>query len=190
MTAGLRRLRSDKPFILCAAGMLILTAVTSFFGAQSGVAMIEQGYFRSLDDYYFQLFPFTALFFAVAVSLFIGVEYGEGTLRNKVMSGHTRARIYLSNWLLCLTEGECITAAWLLGGLSAIPVIGLFSMSSINVFLYILTALFATAALTAVFTLAGMLLSNRTIAVVIAIILAIGLLIGAANCIRPSPPRR
>ncbi len=37
---------------------------------------------------------------AIFTSLFLGVEYSEGAIRNKISMGHKRTAIYLSNLIL------------------------------------------------------------------------------------------
>ena len=43
------------------------------------------------------------LFMAMFTSLFIGTEYDYGTIRNKIIVGHSRTSIYFSN--LSMTPG-------------------------------------------------------------------------------------
>lgn len=38
---------------------------------------------------------------AVFVGIFVGTEYSDGTIRNKITAGHTRGCIYFSKWIVC-----------------------------------------------------------------------------------------
>lgn len=42
---------------------------------------------------------------AVFIGIFVGTEYSDGTLRNKLIIGHSRSSIYLSNLIVCTTAG-------------------------------------------------------------------------------------
>lgn len=48
---------------------------------------------------------------AIFVSIYIGVEYSNGTIRNKLSAGHSRVHIYAANLIVCYTAGviACIT---------------------------------------------------------------------------------
>lgn len=38
---------------------------------------------------------------AVFIGIFVGTEYSDGTIRNKLTAGHSRSSIYLSKWIVC-----------------------------------------------------------------------------------------
>lgn len=42
---------------------------------------------------------------AVFIGIFVGTEYSDGTLRNKLIIGHSRSSIYISNLIVCTTAG-------------------------------------------------------------------------------------
>lgn len=42
---------------------------------------------------------------AVFIGVFVGTEYSDGTLRNKLIIGHSRSSIYISNLIVCTTAG-------------------------------------------------------------------------------------
>lgn len=56
------------------------------------------------------------LIFAVAVfiSIFVGTEYSDGTIRNKLTAGHTRRNIYFSKLIVCATAGFTIHILYIL----------------------------------------------------------------------------
>lgn len=56
---------------------------------------------RIVDGTWIQLFFIYALFVPLMVSLltalFIGTDYSDGTMRNKLIAGHVRRKIYVAN---------------------------------------------------------------------------------------------
>lgn len=42
---------------------------------------------------------------AVFIGVFVGTEYSDGTLRNKLIIGHSRSSIYIANLIVCTTAG-------------------------------------------------------------------------------------
>ena len=178
--SGFHRLWKNKVFWIGMIAMLVISVGTVLNGSRQAVTMMSGGYTRTLDDYYFELAPVVSLFCAVFASLFIGTEYSDGTMRNKIIVGRTRTEIYLSNYFICFVAGVCFVAVWLIGGLVGIPSLGLWKIGIEGALLYAVVAIFFTAALTGIFTLLCMLSSNKAITAVIAILLAIGLLVIAS----------
>lgn len=55
--------------------------------------------------YFFNGMLFIGVVIAMFTSFFIGVEYDEGTIRNKLIVGHKRRDIYLAAFLVCFAVG-------------------------------------------------------------------------------------
>ncbi len=55
--------------------------------------------------YFFNAILVIGVVIAVFSVFFIGVEYSDGTIRNKLIIGHKRREIYLANVLVCFTVG-------------------------------------------------------------------------------------
>ena len=114
---------------------------------------------------------------SVFISLFVGTEYSDGAMRNKVISGYTRSDIYLANvtacilagWLMCL---GCVAASLLAG----IPLLGFFQESVQTVLLQGVCVFALSAAYAAIFCLIAMLNSNRSVSAIICVSLAFLLL--------------
>lgn len=56
-----------------------------------------------------------AILIPAFVSLFVGTEYSDGTIRNKMIIGHTRTCIYLSNLIVCSTAGLGFCLSYIVG---------------------------------------------------------------------------
>lgn len=46
-------------------------------------------------------FPYLVWIFPILIALFLGIEYSDGTIRNKLIIGHRRSSIYLSKLIVC-----------------------------------------------------------------------------------------
>ena len=171
LSANFMRLRKSKEFWLCAVSTLLIAVVMIYTGAETASSMIDRGFIRNLDDFYFQLAPYTGAIMAIFVSLFLGTEYSDGTIRNKLIVGHTRKDIYLANFLTCLASGIIITSLWFIGGLPGMRLIGNFEMKISEVIVYFLVALGITAAFTAIFVCISSLSRNKAITVVLVLVL-------------------
>lgn len=135
---------------------------------------------RDLDYYYFQPMPFFSVVLSVLIALFVGAEYSDGTIRNKLIVGHTRASIYLAGLLTCFTGVAVAALGWILGGLAGIPYFGLWSVGTAKFVQYALLATLSLLATTAILVLEAQLISNKTVTAVVTIFTAIGLLLLAS----------
>lgn len=50
-----------------------------------------------LDRFVNEFIMYIGIFIAIFVSVFVGKEHSEGIIRNKIIAGHKRINIYLSN---------------------------------------------------------------------------------------------
>jgi ABC-2 type transport system permease protein len=179
ISANISRLLKDKIFWICTVAMLLLSVGVMLNGCrQASMNGVEQETF--LSEYYFNYAPVIGAFMAVFISLFTGTEYSDGTIRNKLTVGHTRTHIYLSNFIVCFGAGLVIMAGWLLGGLVGIPFLRTGDIGIGGYALLVLVAFFFVAALTGIFTMLGMLSSNKAYTAVMSIVLYLVLLVAAS----------
>lgn len=54
----------------------------------------------SIEQVFFTFHQMSGLLYAAFISLFLGTEYSDGVLRNKLIVGHKRTHIYLTNLLV------------------------------------------------------------------------------------------
>lgn len=174
LSADFCRLRRDKVFWIGTLAMLVYTAAVMLFSCQQ--ALKDSSEFQyALDTFYFCYAILIGLPIAVYVSLFLGTEYNDGTIRNKVIAGHTRRDIYLSHLITNLVSGLSMLLASLLGGLVGIPFLGTWKMGK-TVFVFLLISVLFTTSYVAVYTLIGMLCSNKAVSAVLTILLFWGLM--------------
>lgn len=137
-------------------------------------------YHPHIDNILFSNSLFMPLVAAVFIGLFVGTEYNDGTMRNKLIIGHSRGAVYVSNLIVC-------TAALLLMHLMDIaaivavgfPLVGNIEMPVSGLAVLGLISLVTVMALSAVFLVISMLVHSKAYGSVGAIILAIVFLLGA-----------
>ncbi len=159
--AGFARLKKDLAFWVCFLGMLgmgVFLPVGQYFDS------IKYNTVPMPDNLIFNYVPFVCLAAALFISLYLGVDYSDGTVRNKVMVGRTRKEIYMANWvvcvlgtlLLCLAFAVPATAlSLLLLGACKAPAIAFVTTAALSV----LTAV----AISSVYTLVGTLCQNKAV---------------------------
>lgn len=161
LRANFYRIWRSQALWLCAAGAFVFSAAF-LLGVHAG----EDGS-ATLDNMFLQVFPFLAILHAAFTSLFLGTEYQDGTLRNKLIAGHPRWKVYGAYLITAAAGCFVIVAGWLAGCAVGAMRFGWFTMPAQTMLLVLAVALLLTAALTAIFTLVGLLLPNRAAAAVV-----------------------
>lgn len=78
--------------------------------------------YRQADNSLFMGTILVVFVIAAFAGLFVGTEYSDGTIRNKLIVGHRRSNVYISKLIVCVLAGiimqlVCIFAAWVTGTL-------------------------------------------------------------------------
>lgn len=110
---------------------------------------------------------------AVFTSLFFGVEYSEGTMRNKLMVGHTRCSIYMANLITSISAGIIFVTVWLIPYATLGAVLMERENSWLMILMFFFTILFEISVFSAIFVFIMMLCSSRAISSVICLILSL-----------------
>ena len=128
------------------------------------------------------MFTTDGLISAIFTSLFIGSEYSDGTIRNKIIVGHSRIRIYLANLIVCAIA-KCIDFAVLyrwsfcneetLNG-------GELITETATIFLCMISSLMISVTFASIMTLLAILNTNKAGNVVVSMILALVLLVSGS----------
>lgn len=170
LMTNLKRLVKTRAFQLAAA----VVAVIGLFE----ILMMYRDSIIEMDAPYFDggLFSFAALgVFALAavVPLFVGSEYSDGTIRNKLVVGHLRGAVYLSMLFTSLFAGTLLILVWT----AAYLIPGVILMEHANplwVYLCLYLAMFLELAVfSAIFTLLTMTLGNKAGSAVVCILCAL-----------------
>ena len=123
--------------------------------------------------YFFNEMLFIHVITAIFTAFFIGVEYSDGTIRNKFVVWHTRKSVYLSNFITCCIVGliQFVTYS-IMSVISGYLLIGSNSFTAMTQLLWrIFYSILIIMAYSALFSLVAMLDSNKTRAVVVGVVL-------------------
>lgn len=118
MRANLARLWKSRIFWLCVIGLAVMSVCESVDNLKLQ-AYDEVVY---TEDSLFEFTPMLGVVLAAFCSLFIGTEYSDGAMRNKLIVGCRRGSIFLANFLTCAISGTIISLGYIvpcvaLGGL-------------------------------------------------------------------------
>lgn len=159
--------------------LLICMFAYGVYSASNAASEARAGFV--LDGCFFEFAPFMGLAAAIFISLFIGSEYSDGTIRNKLVVGHSRMRIYLANLIVCSIACVLISLAYVAG----VIVVGsskggeLLTETSV-VSMCLICSLLVSIAFTSIMTMLALLNTNKAGNVVVSMILALVLLVSGS----------
>lgn len=160
-------------------------AAAAFFAAWIAIANYSPEFQAGadrlyLDDVFFNFYQILSVFLAAGIGLIVGTEYSDGTLRNKLVAGHSRSTVYFS----LLFTGMISTVLVLVAHGAITYVLGRFLFGNVQmpvlqfVELVLLAALDAFV-LAALFTAIALNCSSKAASAVICLILSLMLAFGA-----------
>ncbi len=159
--------------------LLISMFAYGIYSASNAASEARAGF--TLDGCVFEFVPFMGIVAAIFISLFVGSEYSDGTIRNKLVTGHSRMRIYLANLIVCSIACVLVSLAYIAGIIVVSSSKGGELLTEMSVIaLFLLCSIFASAAFTSIMTMLAMLNSNKAGNVVVSMILALVLLVSSS----------
>lgn len=131
----------------------------------------------SIERVFFTFHQMSCLLYAAFISLFLGTEYSDGVLRNKLIVGHKRIHIYITNLIVVSVVSLLVVAIHAvftlpLGHLLFTP----FSIPASRVIYCILCIGLMSCVFSAICTAISMNCSNKAIAAVVSLLVMILLL--------------
>ena len=173
LRANLSRLWKSRIFYIGLAVMLLfnLFLVIDVWHSE------RQGYPQPLEDVLFQNCIIIGFVCSVFVGMFLGTEYSDGTIRNKIAVGHTRASIYLANLIVCAAASALLLVISLALGFG----LGSFLLDPLGLpmkvlLLYTCIGLLTTVSFASIYTLVAMLSPSKASGAVLCLVLALVLL--------------
>lgn len=169
LAANFSRLFKNKVFWICC---IFAFCYGVFMQTMNYLTAIASGEVPQIDDLFFSFAIWTGILLSAFISLFLGTEYSDGTIRNKLVIGHRRHDIYLSNLIVCITAGAVMCAINLVVSFAVgIPLMGGFDTGAELVFATCIGILITAAAFASICTMISMLCQNKAAAAVINILL-------------------
>lgn len=174
LNAGFTRLRKNKAFWLLtifSIGLALFMIYTQYSDMKKYEKVIE------VEQLMLNYATIIGIVIAIFTSLFLGVEYSDGAIRNKISIGHKRINIYLSNLAITsITSLFSYVLFMIIIAIIGIPLFGGVTMSML-VLLKLIGCIFVTIiAYSSIFTFIAMMISNKTITAIVTIVLAFGMM--------------
>lgn len=174
LRADLTRMRKTKGFWVCVIISFVLSVLNSFIfvidirTAENTANNILYGTTNSL------------VLIAVFIALFLGTDYSQNTIRNKMIIGSNRTLIYLSNSVTVTIGAFAISLAEDIPAIAAAFFGKSFGMTANEFAFRMFIAVCAVIAMSAVLTLLGMLITAKSANTAISIVATFVLALGAA----------
>ena len=124
-----------------------------------------------LEGQFFEYTAFIGVLSAAFISLFLGTEYSDGAIRNKIVVGHSRLTIYFANLITGFAASLTCMAGYMLACLAVgAPLLGWFTKPASLLLWAIAGSVVMLAAFCAIFTFVAMNCSRKATSVVICLL--------------------
>lgn len=174
LRANFARMCKDRVFLFSCAVMLLVGAALPLIHYLDN---LHNGESWTPDSTCFAYAFLAPILLSLVTALFIGSEYSDGTIRNKIIVGHRRPAVYCANFIVCAAAGAGLCLSYLASHtLLSLALLGNFTAAAETILLYIglhFAMIFAFAAL---YTLLAMLCQNKAYATAGCILLVFALL--------------
>lgn len=180
LNAGFTRLRKNRVFWL----FLIFSICMSLFMVYSRYKdMKEYGDIVEVEQIILNYSTIIGIVIAIFISLFLGVEYSDGAIRNKITIGHSRIEIYLSNLIIVSVTGVfCYIVFSLISACIGALLFGWVKLEGVNFSILYIDILFVIIAFSAIDTFIAMICSNKTYTAIGTIMLVFVMMMVALTC--------
>ena len=123
--------------------------------------------------YFYERLP---IFLALFTSLFLGRDFKDGFVRNKITAGHSRLSIYASAMITQISVTAALTVIYVLVGTvtMAISPLGA-NLNNGEMFLRVLVLMLSLIGMTVLFTALSMAINNRALVTVLSVVFVMGL---------------
>ena len=173
LKAGFFRLKKDVIFWLFIFLTIGMAGFTLFrYLSNEGVY---------LDKILNEFIMYIGLFIAIFVSIFVGKEHSQGIIRNKIIVGHSRISIFLSNLIISIVVSLlCELIYLIIVFLIGIPLFGQMQMSFSQFAIVLLNTALVIISFCSIYNFITMICSEITISISICIILFVAMFVAQA----------
>lgn len=174
LNAGFTRLRKNKLFwllIIFSIGLALFMIYTQYSDMKNYNKAIEVG--QLLLNYSTMI----GIVIAIFTSLFLGVEYSDGVVLNKISIGHKRINIYVSNLIIVtITSLFSYILFMIVVATIGIPLFGSITIPISELLKLIGCIFLIILSYSSIFTFIAMIITNKTITAIVSIMLAFGMI--------------
>ncbi len=182
LNAGFTRLRKNKLFWLLtifSIGLALFMIYTQYSDMKKYGEVIE------VDQLMFNYSTIIGIVIAIFTSLFLGIEYSDGAIRNKISIGHKRTNIYLSNLIITIiTSLFSYILFMIVIAIVGIPLFGTITIPMSTLLKLIGCIFMMVLSYSSIFTFIAMIISNKTITAIVSIMLAFGMVMFSLTCLK------
>lgn len=180
LSSHFSRMRKSRTLLSCTAAMMLFASAILFIIYRE-TRMSE----ASLQLHELPLFLFNIVIggaLATFISLFLGTEYSDGTMRNKLIVGHRKSDLYLSNLISSFVAGLILALVYIVilmvGG---VAVLASFEADWNMILLLLISSVLLILVYASIYTMMSMLFQNKAAVAVTALIAFFVLLIAATQ---------
>lgn len=180
LSANFTRLKKSKIFwigVIFMFGFGLILPISQYMDDKRWHAIDPLYAGTPLDSVFFGYAFVIGIVCAVFSSLFLGTEYSNGTIRNKLIVGRTRGTIYFSNLIVNIAVSLLMCICYLIPICAVgIPLLGTMQTDLIIVIKIILVSIVMTIAFSSIVTMISMINQNKAVTAIINILLVFVLL--------------
>lgn len=174
LEANASRLKRNRIFIL---SMLFMVFIGVLFPLVTYQEMLQVNTVYHLQERAFWYPVFIGIILAIFCSLFLGTENSDNTIRNKIIIGHSRVAVYLSNLLICMIAVFFMCVVHTLTVIAVgTPLLGFYTMNTYDVIGYTVAIITMAFVFAAIYTLISMNFQSKASIAVVCILLWLCLL--------------
>lgn len=182
ISANFSRLFRNKFFWICFV-LVVGVAAGIAIDFRMSYSWSPQYVSHEIGDACVMYAPILAGIVALFVSLFVGEEYANKTIRNKIASGYSKGKVYVANLLVCMVAGSLFY--WLFFLIIALPIapwsvmLKYYGNIAADILRNAEMNYFAVLAVISIVVFISMLVKNRIMGVVITVVCLIVLFLAA-----------